>query len=107
MKHSYETFTKKIKLDEQISIIKYFSQDLDKDIVGIYGDPKGLKSLGELLIRLSELDQKTIPDNNCPAHEGLHVHFSRSSALHNKSLGLDIGRIDAKSNGDTFWFLNN
>lgn len=69
----------------------------DRQKIMIYGDPKGLKSFGEILIGLSEVNQenyKCMPDG-----ERDHTHIYPGSHLSKGSLETIIGRLDAKSTG--------
>jgi hypothetical protein len=43
------------------NLVVYHCEGPDERFVGIYGDPAGLRSLGELLIVEAELDQSQFP----------------------------------------------
>ncbi len=66
--------------------------------VMIYGDPEGLKSFGEILIAMSQVDQNNFP--GLPDGERDHTHIWPDSHLSNDSLETILGRLDAKGTGD-------
>ena len=63
----------------------------------LYGDRKGLKSLAQLLIAISDLDQDTLPEVNLPTGHGYHLHLNPGSQLNEGSEFLMIGRLDGKT----------
>lgn len=64
----------------------------------IYGDPDGLKSLGEILIKLSQVNQENY--KGMPDGERDHFHIYPKSHLSKGSLETIIGRLDAKGTGE-------
>jgi hypothetical protein len=71
--------------------------------VGIYGDPKGLRYLAQLLNDVAAVNQSKVPDLNCPPTEGVHYHvYNHSGFIDPKSDSLVVGRADAKRGG--IWF---
>jgi hypothetical protein len=75
-------------------------EDIEGRCVYIYGDPQGLRSLGELLIAEAELDQTRFPEINLPAGVPHHIHLYAGKHIHPQSLSLVIGRLDAKGTGE-------
>ena len=75
--------------------------------VSIYGDPAGLLALADLLTAFAKIDQKSVHDRNCPAHEGIHTTIDENRGLTSSKILLHIGRIDAKDDGDQTWFGRN
>jgi hypothetical protein len=63
----------------------------------IHGDPKGLKSLGKLLIEIADLDQESLTELPIGARE--HVHLRPKNELSNNSNETIVGRLDAKGTG--------
>ena len=63
----------------------------------IHGDPKGLKSLAALLIKLADTNQNDIVGLPIGARE--HVHLRPKYDLSNSSEMVIIGRLDAKGTG--------
>ena len=76
------------------------------EVVCIYGDPLGLKSLALKLSALADLEQTKLSDSQLPIDEGFHLHITKNNGLHKKSLNLDLGRLDAKQSGETDWYTN-
>jgi hypothetical protein len=65
----------------------------------IYGDPEGLRSLGQLLIAEAELNQENLPDSCLPTGQGHHLHLKPRRHLHPDSLELVIGRLEGRNTG--------
>jgi hypothetical protein len=65
--------------------------------VMIHGDPEGLRSFGELLIKLADLDQENRSDLPIGAKE--HYHLRPNWELGKSSVETIVGRIDAKGTG--------
>ena len=57
-------------------IIAFVRESLDDRDVCIYGDPEGLRSLGEAIIAVANLDQKHLSDQECPAEGSFHQHYA-------------------------------
>jgi hypothetical protein len=82
------------------TVVIFHTEDTDRRSVGIYGDPAGLRSLGELLIAEAELDQSQFPPVNLPDGERHHVHLLPGVHIHPQSVELVLGRLDAKRTGE-------
>jgi len=63
----------------------------------IHGDPKGLRSLANLLLKLADLDQGAIEGLPKGARE--HYHLSPKFDLSNSSEQVIVGRLDANGTG--------
>jgi hypothetical protein len=63
----------------------------------IHGDPEGLKSFANLLIRIANLNQEKIESLPIGARE--HIHLRPKLDLSNSSEEVIVGRIDAKGTG--------
>ncbi|WDF53456.1 Imm32 family immunity protein [Mucilaginibacter sp. KACC 22063] len=63
----------------------------------IHGDPEALRSLANMLLKLADLDQETIPD--LPIGARKHYHLQPKFDLSNSSEQVIIGRLDAKGTG--------
>jgi hypothetical protein len=70
----------------------------------IHGDPEGLRSLANLLLKLADLNQENITD--LPVGEREHQHLQPKFDLSNSSTEVIIGRLDAKGTG-AFYDLYN
>ena len=81
-------------------LVVYHYETPDQRFIGIYGDPEGLRSLGELLIAEAELDQLQFPAENLPNGERHHTHLRPGVHIHPQSQEVIIGRLDAKRTGD-------
>lgn len=65
--------------------------------VMIHGDPVGLRSFAELLIKIADLNQETEVDLPIGARE--HYHLRPNLELSKSSVQAIVGRIDAKGTG--------
>lgn len=81
-------------------LVVLHSEYEDQRAVGIYGDPEGLRSLGELLIAEAALNQGQFPEENLPAHERHHTHLRPGVHIHPQSIELIIGRLDSKATAE-------
>ena len=81
-------------------LVVYHCDSPDQRFIGIYGDPEGLRSLGELLIAEAKLDQLQFPAENLPDGERHHTHLRPGVHIHPQSLEVIIGRLDAKRTGE-------
>lgn len=77
--------------DESDGEIEYWNEVL------IHGDPEGLRSLANLLLKLADLDQESVVDLPVGARE--HVHLQPKFDLSNSSEAVIVGRLDAKGTG--------
>ncbi|WP_420154665.1 Imm32 family immunity protein [Siphonobacter sp.] len=66
----------------------------------IHGDSAGLKSLGQLLLQLAELDQKQ--ESGLPVGARTHLHLLPNVDLSKSSSEVIIGRLDAKGTGEFY-----
>jgi hypothetical protein len=84
-------------------LIAWVNQSLDENDICIYGDPEGLRSLGETLIAIAELDQRKLADDECPPDDSYHHHYYTGLEVADRSpynlLRLTIGRVDEKASG--------
>jgi hypothetical protein len=63
----------------------------------IHGDPEGLRSLANVLLRIADLNQNDILDLPIGARE--HIHLRPKVDLSSSSQQVIIGRLDAKGTG--------
>ena len=63
----------------------------------IHGDPEGLRSLANLLLKIADLDQEQITDLPVGARE--HLHLRPGFELSDNSATVIAGRLDAKGTG--------
>lgn len=66
----------------------------------IHGDPEGLKSFANLLIKLADTNQDDIDGLPIGARE--HIHLSPKVDLSNSSEEVIVGRLDAKGTGSFY-----
>ena len=66
----------------------------------IHGDPEGLRSLANLLIKIADLNQDDRADLPNGARE--HVHLRPKLDLSTSSNQVTIGRLDAKGTGEFY-----
>jgi hypothetical protein len=66
----------------------------------IHGDTEGLRSFGELLIKMADLDQNSLAALPVGARE--HIHLQPDFDLSKSSVQVIVGRLDAKGNGDFY-----
>jgi len=75
-----------VPLNGQIFVRTYDGEG--GEVVCIYGDPLGLKSLALKLSALADLKQTRLSDQQLPVDEGFHLHITPNNGLHKKSLKL-------------------
>lgn len=63
----------------------------------IHGDPEGLRSLANILLKLADLDQDSVASLPIGARE--HKHLRPKLELSNSSAEVILGRLDAKGTG--------
>ncbi len=63
----------------------------------IHGDPEGLRSFAQLLIKLADLKQDDVDKLPVGARE--HIHLQPKFDLSNSSEMVIVGRLDAKGTG--------
>jgi len=85
-----------------LDILAYRKQDEDdKKIfyseILIHGDPEGLRSFANLLLKLADLDQESLVDLPVGARE--HEHLRPDIELAKSSQEVVVGRLDAKGTG--------
>jgi hypothetical protein len=79
--------------------------DLDVNITSwkevlIHGDPEGLKSFAQLLIKLAEFNQDAVEELPMGARE--HKHLRPEFELSKNSDHVIVGRLDAKGTGEFY-----
>ena len=102
---SKSTAAVKFSLSGQLAIAVVADDSSGTSQVSIYGDPKGLLELADLLTAFAKLDQEAVSDQNCPNGEGVHTTLTSELGLVNESVVLNLGRLDAKGTHDSQWFL--
>jgi hypothetical protein len=84
-------------------IIAFVFQSLDDQDICIYGDPEGLRSLGEAMIAIADLDQKSLSESECPADDSFHQHYATGlktpARARERLFRLTVGRVDGKTSG--------
>lgn len=87
-----------------IKIAHYADEDdgevMSWDDILIHGDPEGLRSFANLLLRLADLDQNTVPGLPVGARE--HYHLRPKLELANSSIQVIVGRLDARGTGEFY-----
>jgi hypothetical protein len=63
----------------------------------IHGDPEGLRSLANLLLKLADLDEGSVA--SLPIGARAHEHLRPGFELSNSSETVIVGRLDAKGTG--------
>ena len=63
----------------------------------IHGDPEGLKSFANILIKLADLNQDNV--DRLPVGAREHKHLRPNFELSNSSDEVIVGRLDAKGTG--------
>ncbi|HVS90493.1 MAG TPA: hypothetical protein VHE59_00575 [Mucilaginibacter sp.] len=63
----------------------------------IHGDPDGLRSLANLLLKIADLNQENLDDLPIGARE--HYHLRPNWELGKSSVEVIVGRLDAKGTG--------
>jgi hypothetical protein len=94
---------------KQNVVIHYYEPFDDEDpLIGIYGDPDGLRALAEALLEAASFDQS----KNLVPSEGEYWKIRATEdgsasffVLHDLSLRLNIGRLDCAKDGSFDWFL--
>jgi hypothetical protein len=66
----------------------------------IHGDPEGLRSFANLLIKMADLNQDEQDD--LPVGEREHIHLRPKLELANSSDQVIVGRLDAKGTGEFY-----
>lgn len=78
-------------------LVAYVNESIDGRDICIYGDPEGLRSLGESLIAIANLDQASLSDAECPPDDSFHQHYKPGLPGLPR---LTVGRVDEKSSGE-------
>jgi hypothetical protein len=85
-------------------LLAYIVEDLHNRELCIYGDPDGLRSLGEAIIAIANLDQKILTEKECPEDDSFHKHYTigigTADHVRKKLPRLTIGRVDEKGSGE-------
>jgi hypothetical protein len=66
--------------------------------IRIYGDPEGLRSFGQAVISIADLDQSSLDDRECPPDDSFHQHYNLYGKTGPIRL-LTVGRVDEKASG--------
>ena len=74
----------------------------NKDEILMHGDPEGLKSFAKLLLEIAELNQEKVDDKYIPIGEREHYHLRAGIELSKSSIGVIVGRLDAKGTGNFY-----
>lgn len=96
-----KTYGGEIKGNLDIIIIE--NEDEDDGVIEewqevlIHGDPKGLRSLAKLLLKLADLNQEN--DDDLPVGAREHYHLRADLELSHSSAPVIVGRLDAKGTG--------
>ncbi len=77
--------------------ITHCDDDNGNSVAIINGDPHGLRSLGEFLIKIAKFDQSK--NSNLPHGEREHFHLEPCNELSLDSDRVIVGRLDAKETG--------
>ncbi len=72
-----------------------------KDVL-IHGDPEGLRSFANLLLKLADIDQESIPEKELPIGAREHRHLRPDLELSGSSVEVIVGRLDAKGTGEFY-----
>jgi hypothetical protein len=84
-----------------IDRVEEFEGEVDKwKEVLIHGDPKGLKSLAKLLIKIANLNQNKDTDMPIGARE--HYHLRPNLELSKSSVEAIVGRLDTKGTSEFY-----
>lgn len=70
------------------------------DEILIHGNPEGLRSFAELLMKLADWDQEK--DDDLPVGAKVHEHLRPRFELANSSDTVVVGRLDAKGTGEYY-----
>lgn len=65
----------------------------------LHGDPQGLRSLAQLLLKIADLNQEDIADTILPEGAREHLQLQPGTALSKSSVKVIVGRLDAKGSG--------
>lgn len=86
-------------------LIAYVVESFEGRDICIYGNPEGLRSLGEAIIAIADLNQKSLSENECPANDSFHQHYltgeGTAEYIRRYLPRLTVGRVDEKSSGET------
>jgi len=84
------------------------SFDEENHEILIHGDPDGLRSFANLLIKVANINQEA--SENLPIGAREHIHLRSKLDLSNSSNEVIVGRLDAKGTGvfyDSYICRNN
>ncbi|MNR37268.1 hypothetical protein D3C85_1552730 [compost metagenome] len=74
----------------------------NEDELLIHGNPEGLKSFAKLLLEIAELNQEKVDDKYLPIGGREHYHLRPGIELSKSSIGVIVGRLDAKGTGNFY-----
>ena len=88
------------------TLVVQHCEDADGRLILIHGDPAGLRSVGELLLELSELDQRDAPPNDPSWWDvGYSIGLRPGVHIHPQSLRLVAMRLDGRRTGRSPYWL--
>jgi len=97
-----------LSLKGRLTVIADKSEEEDIGEVMICGDRAGLKSLGELLIAFSDVNQMQL--ENIPMYESAHLHLDYGVHIGENNIDkerLIISRLDTKDGKIKDYYLGN
>lgn len=92
-----ETHSDKIPRSLTGYLVAFVNESIDYRDICIYGDPEGLRSLGEALIAIANLDQSSLSNAECPPDDSFHQHYKQGLPGLPR---LTVGRVDEKASGE-------
>ena len=107
----WNTLKKRLKLSSlkgRLTVIVNKDEEEETGGVIICGDRIGLKSLGELLIAFSDVDQMQL--KNIPMYESAHVHLDYGVHIGENNIDkerLILSRLDTKDGKIKDYYLGN
>lgn len=97
MRSMASSHTNKVPRSLNGYLVAYVNESIDDRDICIYGDPEGLRSLGESLLAIANLDQASLSDIECPPDDSFHQHYKPGLPGLPR---LTIGRVDEKTSGE-------
>lgn len=68
----------------------------------IHGDPEGLRSFAQLILKLADLNQEEVDNQHLPIGAREHYHIRPDIEISKSSVNVIIGRLDAKGTGEFY-----
>lgn len=91
--------TQKIPRSLRGYLVAYVEESIGHRDIRVCGDPEGLRSLGEALLAIANLDQSELDERECPAGDSFHQHYQTANADARGLPRLTIERVDEKATG--------